>query len=534
MILWGAVGLVLLIACANIAGLTLARTSARSRELAVRTALGGSRWHLLRQMFAESALIAAMGSVVGLCVAYAVMRGVETWGPASVAGGLRIPFDLSMLAFTAGAGLISAVLFGIAPAGQLRRNSSADGLKEGGRSGTAGRERVRLRSALVTAEVALALVLSIGAGLLLRSLSRLQHVDVGFRPEGVMSASLTLPQARYKDAAAVTAFYRAATARLSAIPGAKSAAIAYPLPFGEGSEGRPFQVTGRPTRPDQPALLAQVRGVTPEFFSTLRIPLKRGRTFDDQDSIQSEKVVVIDEALAQQYWPGEDPVGQRMTLMGGGPLRIIGVVGHTRQSDLASDSENGVFYYSLYQDPVAFGTLVVSSNGSSTNSAVSEAAMRQAVNSIDPAQSIYDAKSMEQRVSDTLAARRFTVGLLGLFALAAVFLAALGLYGVINFGVTQRTQEIGIRVALGAKRSQVLMLIIGSGVRIALVGLVIGGCAAFSIARLLPNQLFGVSAFDPVTFGAMAIFLAAVALFASYVPARRAVQLDPLEACRHE
>jgi macrolide transport system ATP-binding/permease protein len=532
LILWGAVGLVLLIACANIAGLTLARTSARSRELAVRTALGGSRWQLLRQLFAESLLVGIAGTTAGLGVAYVFIQGVESWGPSAIAGGLKIPFDLSMIAFTAGAGFLSAVLFGIAPAGQLRRNSNAEGLKEGGRSGTAGRERVRLRSALVTAEVALALVLSIGSGLLLRSLSRLQHVDVGFRPEGVMSASLTLAPARYKDAASVNAFYRSALARLSAIPGVKSVALAYPVPFGEGSEGRPFQVTGRPARPNQPALLAQVRAVTPEFFAALRIPVKRGRTFTDQDALQSEKVIVIDELLAQQYWPGEDPVGQRITPMGGSPLRIVGVVGHTRQSDLASDSESGVFYYSLYQDPVAFGTFVVSSNGNGPP--VSASAIRDAVNAVDPAQSIYDAKTMEQRVSATLASRRFTVVLLALFAMAAVFLAALGLYGVINYGVTQRTQEIGIRMALGARRSQVLMFIVGKGIRITLIGLALGACAAFSIARLLPDQLFGVRAFDPMTFGAMAIFLAAVALFASYVPARRAVHLDPLEACRHE
>jgi putative ABC transport system permease protein len=530
LILWGAVGLVLLIACANIAGLTLARTSARSRELAVRTALGGSRWHLLRQMFAESSIVAIAGSILGLGVAYGVIHAVEAWGPETVTGGLNISFDPRMLALTAGAGLLAAFLFGIAPSGQLRRARTGDALKEGGRSGTAGREPARLRSTLVTAEVALALVLSIGAGLLLRSLSRLQHVDVGFRPEGVMSASLTLPEARYKTADAVLAFYRGAIERFASIPGVKAAAAAYPMPFGTGSEGRPFQIAGRTIRPNQPALLAQVRAVSPEFFSTLRIPVKRGRTFTDQDTQQSEKMTVIDEFLAHQYWPNEDPLGQRITPIGGGTLTIIGIVGHTRQSDLASASENGVFYYPLYQAPIAFATLIVQSAGNP----VSAGAMREAVNAIDPAQSIYDARTMEERVSATLAARRFTVVLLASFAAAAVFLAALGLYGVINYGVTQQTQEIGIRMALGARRGHVLMLIMGKGLRITLIGLALGACAAFGIARLVPNQLFGVSAFDPVTFGAMAMALAAVALFASYVPARRAIQLDPLEACRYE
>ena len=530
-VLWGAVGFVLLIACANIAGLMLARTSARSREFAVRIALGGSRLHLMRLLFAESSLMALAGSILGLGVAYALIRAVEVWGPESVVGGVTIPFDATMLIFTAAAGIVSAVLFGMAPAGQLGRGNTSEALKEGARSGTAGRDRIRLRSILVTAEVALALVLSIGSGLLLRSLSRLQNVDAGFRSEGVMSAMVTLPQVRYKEPQSQVAFYREVIQRLTALPGAISAAAAYPMPFGLGSEGRAFQIVGRSVRPNEPALQANVRLVTPEFFSTLRIPLKRGRGITEQDTPGAEMVTVIDESLARQYWPNEDPLGQRILRQGGFQSTIVGIVGSTKESDLASSRDPGVLYYSLYQQPMSFATLIVRTAGNSGNLT---AAMQAAVNAVDPAQPIFDAKTMEARVSATLAGRRFTLALLALFAVAAVFLAALGLYGVINYGVTQRTQEIGIRMALGAEPSAVLSLIVGQGMRIALAGLALGWLAAFAIARMLPNQLFGVSAFDPVTFAGMAALLTMVALLASYVPARRATKLDPLEACRYE
>jgi predicted permease len=532
LILWVAVGFVLLIACANIAGLTLARTSARSRELAVRTALGGSRWHVLRHILAESFLLALAGSILGLGVAYGFIRGLQILGPENIVGGLKIPFDVPMLVFTMVAGTLCGLLFGIAPAAQLGSLNTSEALKEGARSGTAGRERTRFRSILVTAEVSLALVLSIGAALFLRSLSRLQRVDTGFRAEGVMTALVTLPGERYQEPQRQLAFYRGVIERLAAIPGVSSAAAAYPMPFGLGSESRPFQIAGRPVRENEPAMLASLRLVTPDFFSTLRIPLKRGRGFTEQDAMQTERVTIIDETLAQQYWPNDDPLGQRIFLpREGARSTVVGIVGHTKESDLASGSDRGVLYYSLHQQPIPFATLMVRT--AATPAGLTRA-MQTAVSSVDPGQPISDAKTMEQRVSATLAGRRFTIALLSLFAVTAVFLAALGLYGVINYGVTQRTQEIGIRMVLGAQRSQVLSLIVGRGLRIIAVGLALGWIAAFAAARLLPNQLFGVSAFDPATFAGMAILLGVVALFASYVPARRAMQLDPMEACHYE
>ena len=532
LLLWGAAGFVLVIACANIAGLTLARISARSRELAVRTALGGSRWHLMRHILAESFLLAMLGSILGLGVAYVLMQGVEAFGPENIAGGLKIPFDVTMLVFTAGAGVFSGVLFGIAPAAQLARVNTSEALKEGSRTGTAGREQTRSRSILVIAEVALALVLSIGAALLLRSLSRLQQVNTGFRSEGVMTAVVTLPEERYREPQRQLAFYGGVIERLRAFPGVTSAAAAYPVPFGFGSESGPFRIAERPAGENEPAMLASFRLITPEFFSSLRIPVKRGRSFTERDALETERVTIIDETLAQQYWPDEEPIGQHIFLpRSGGQSTIVGIVGHTKESDLAAGSDRGVLYYSLYQQPIPFATLIVQSAASPAGL---NQAMQAAVNAVDPAQALSDAKTMEARVSATLAGRRFTIALLGLFAVTAVFLAALGLYGVINYGVTQRTQEIGIRIVLGAQRPQVIGVILGQALRIIVAGLALGWVAAFAIARLVPDQLFGVSAFDPAAFAGMSFLLGAVALLASYVPARRAMLLDPVEACRYE
>jgi predicted permease len=531
LILWGAVGLVLLIACSNIAGLTMARTAARRRELTVRAALGGNRRHFVGQILMESSLLGLAGSVLGLFVAYAFIRGVELWAPENVAGGLKIPFDLSIVLFTAAAGMISGALFGLTAAAKLRTSNVSEALKAETRNASAGSGRTRLRSVLVTAEITLAFVLSACAGLFLRSLSHLEQVDTGFRADGVMSASVVLRDARYQEAHSQLAFYRSVLQAMSALPGVRSAAAAYPIPFGVGSEGRAFRVAGRAVGQNEPAMQSGLRFITPDFFETLRIPLQRGRIFTEQDIAGAEPVAVIDARLAQQYWPNEDPIGQQVILSASLRSRIVGIVGSTRNSDLASSEERGIIYFPMYQQPISLATFIVLTAGAPETLA---GAMQAAVNSVDSAQALYDAKTMEERVSTTLAGRRFTLALLSMFAFTAVSLAALGLFGVISYGVTERTREIGIRMALGAQRSQVLSLVLGKGLRINLIGLVVGWIAAFQIARLLPDQLFGVRAFDPVTFAGMAVLLTAVAVLASYVPARRAVNLDPVKACRYE
>jgi putative ABC transport system permease protein len=529
LILWGAVALVFLIACANISGLMMARMSARSRELAVRSALGASRWHLFRLILAESSVLALAGSILGLAVAYALIRIVEVDSPPELVGALRIPFNLPTIAFTAIAGILSCLIFGTLAAAHASSGNRMEAIKTGVRSGAVGPEKTRLRAILVSVELALAVVLSIGAGLLLRSLTRLYAVDVGFRPADVMTAVVTLPDSRYKEPASLRAFYQGVIKRLASLPGVKAAAAGYPIPFSGGFEERSFQVEGRPISKG-PALTAQIRLTTPEFNDVLGIPVIRGRPFTEEDVERSEKVMLIDEVAARRFWRTEDPLGQRVVLRSGVQATIVGVVGHTKQSDLASDSDAPVFYYSLYQLPLPLSTLIVRASGA----LLPASAIREAVNSIDPAQSIYDVATMDQRVSGTLGARKFTVALLALFAIIAVFLAALGLYGVVNYGVTQRTQEIGIRMALGAQRSQVLNLILRGGIRLTLTGLLFGWLVAFSLARQIPDQLFGVNAFDPVVFVGMSVFMSVVALLASYLPARRATKLDPLQACRYE
>jgi putative ABC transport system permease protein len=384
----------------------------------------------------------------------------------------------------------------------------------------------------VTCEVALALLLLVGAGLFLRSLAALENVSPGFQPAGVATASVTLPRARYADPARQIAFFRAVLDRLSTVPGVTSIAAGTPLPFSGEGNAASFAIEGRPVPPGDPGPHGDIGIVTQGYFAALKIPVREGREFTNQDQQNSEPVVIVDEILARQYWPGQSPIGQHLRAGTRAPwATIVGVVAHVKHSDLSGDMTKGKYYFCLYQTPRVRESLIVRT---SADPATLRSAMREAVLAIDPAEPISNFETMTEAVADSLAPRRFVVTLLGVFAAMALSMAVLGLYGVISYAVTQRTQEFGIRMALGAQRGEILEMVVGQGARLAGAGAAIGLAASLAFGRLLKSQLFEVSPFDPLTFAGMAVILIAAAMLASYIPARRATRVDPVEALRYE
>lgn len=532
LVLLGAVGFVLLIACANIAGLMLARASGRARDVAVRVALGAGRWDLLRQTLAESMMLAALGAVAGIALAYGGIRLLLLLAPEDAAAGVEPHLSLSVLAVTGLLSIFAGLLFGLAPAWQIARVDPQESLKGGGRSGTPSRARQRLRAALVIGEVAVALVLLVGAGLFLRSMARLEAVNPGFQPAGVVTATLSLPTSRYGKPEQQIAFYRALEEKIAALPGVASSAHGMPLPFSGMDASASFNILGRPKPPGDPGPHGNIRYVSPAFFTALGIPLRSGRYFTAEDRKGSEMAVIIDENLARQYWPGEDPLGKRMRVDDGLPWSVVvGVVGHIRHSDLGVDVAKGTYYFPMYQQPVPFTTVVLKSQ---QDPATLSTAIRQAVMAVDPSQPVHHIKTMQEWLNSSLAPRRFVLRLLAFFAVVALLLASLGLYGVISYSVTQRTQEIGIRMALGAQRGSVLSLVVGQGLRLAGLGVVLGLGGSIAAFALLRSVLYQAGTFDVVTFGSMAAVLVMAACLASYIPARRAMRVEPTEALRYE
>jgi len=424
--------------------------------------------------------------------------------------------------------LISAVLFGIAPACQISRPGPNSALKSADRSSSGGRGSQRMRSILVISETALALMLLVAAGLFLRSFVRLQGVRPGFEPRGVMTAAFWLPQAAYPSERQETEFYRSVLDRLNQTPGVTVAALGSPIPF-LGVNADVFQIEGRTPAAGELLPYAEIGVVTPGYFRALKIPLKRGRYFSETDSLTSERVAVIDENLARQYWPGEDPVGKRIGRTSW--YRVVGIVGHVTNSSLAADSGKGMYYVSMLQRPTAAATILVKTQGD-VNAV--PAAIRDAVRYADPRQSVHSIRSLEDLVSESLAPRRFGMRLLGFFGAIALFLAALGLYGVVSYSVTRRRREIGIRLALGAEQHEVMALVVGQGMRLVGIGAVIGIIGSLAGARWMQSQLFEVSPFDPLTILGMGTVLLLAAMLASYLPARRAMRVDPVIALRPE
>jgi putative ABC transport system permease protein len=534
LVLGGAVLLVLLVACVNVANLLLARSNARERELGIRTALGARRARLIRQMLSESLLLAAAGGIAGIALAYAFHRGLL----ALVADRIPVPrldqvsLDLPTVGFTMALALGTGLLFGLVPS-LLVSTTANDSLRGTGREGGSPRSR-RLLSALVVGEVALSLLLLAGAGLLIRSFMRLQNVDPGFRAEGILTARVQLPVARYGDPRKSAAFYTNAVERAAALPGVTSAAGVSFLPMAGPGIGTSFYRADRPTPPPGQAPTTQVRPITPGFFRTMGIPHVKGRDFAPSDTADSPLVAIVSETLVARQFEGEDPVGKRLHVnigpRGGMNCEIVGVVGDITFGSLDSAKDPAV-YIPHTQLAIGLMTLAVRSERDPMQLVNSVSGV---VRNLDPELPLADVRTMEDVVDATLARPRTVSVLLTSFALMALVLAGVGVYGVMAYSVSQRTREMGVRMALGATPQSILRLVIGESLRMVLVGVVAGLAAAIGLTRLLETMLFQTGARDPWTLAATAFLLVAVAIVASYVPARRGTRVAPVEALRAE
>jgi len=533
-LLFCAVGLVLLIGCANVANLLLARATSRQREFAIRAALGAGRSRIIRQLLIESGILALAGGVLGLLIA--------TWGSsflARLAGGIipRIEdatLDARVLAFTFFASIATAVLFGIAPALQLSKLGISETLKEGSRGSGHGARHNFLRNALVVAETTLAVILLSGAGLLIRSLITLEHVNPGFDPHGVITFTTELPDPRYPKPEMAAAFYRQLLERIRALPGVQSASSVIPLPMSDAVIRTSYEIEGRPVaKAEEP--LAHIRVISTEYLSVMRIPLIKGRVFSDVDRADSQPVVLINKALVEKTFPGEDPIGKHIkpgfSTFGPSKMReIVGIVGDVKHRSLDRPDDPEV-YVPQEQLGIGFMSGVVRS---SAPTASLVPAIREIVASLDKDIPLYEVKTMDDYVAGSVAQPRLSSTLLGIFAALALVLAMVGIYGVMSFSVEQRTNEIGIRMTLGAQRADVLRLVLRQGLAIAVIGVALGIAGTLATSGLLKSLLFGVRPGDPATLISVAILLVGCVLAACYIPARRATRVDPMVALRYE
>ncbi len=528
-ILLGAVGFVLLIACANVANLLLVRAAARQKEIALRTALGASRVRIARQMITESVLLALMGGVLGVFLA--------TWGVellVAVSGDnlpstANVKIDATVLGFTLVISLVTGVLFGLAPALRTMKLSLIDSLKEGGRNVGEGMQRNVMRSLLVVVESAVAVILLVGAGLLVRSLIRLQNISPGFDSQGVLTMRINLPEDKYSTLEKTTNFFQQLETRVGGLPGVESVGFISELPLSGQPNDMPYTVEGRPPASPDQGFDDDFRRVNTQYFKVMRIPLLRGRNFTEQEVQKSTRVLLISDLLAKQVFPNEDPIGHRLVMgMSNEPFEIIGVVGDIRHRGLESQPLPAMYMPTFDGN---WMNLVIRAQGDPANLA---AAVRREVKAIDPDQPVAAVKTMDEWVTTATSGPRYRTSLLALFALVALVLASTGIYGVMSYSVSQRTHEIGVRMALGAGRLDVLKMIVRQGMTLVAVGLALGIVGAIALTRVMASLLFEVTPKDPLTFTVVTVFLALVALLACYIPARRATKVDPLVALRYE
>ena len=548
-VIFGAVGFVLLIACANIANLLLARASARKKEMAIRTAVGASRWRIARQLLTESILLSLIGGTTGLLLARWGIDLILYVSPDAIPRSREIGLDWTVLVFTVGVSFLTGILFGLMPAIQAGDVDVHETLKESGRS-MSGRQW--LRSSLVVVEVATTLVLLIGAGLMIRSFYLLQKVNPGFSHEQLTSFSVSLPLKKYATQEARNAFYTHLLENIRALPGVESVAAASGLPLGNNGWQTGFVIEGQPEPPRDQTPLMEASLVTPDYFRVMNIPVLRGRVFTERDdrshlagrdlsklteiqrSIAGTNKIVIDEEFAKRYWPNGDAVGKRVK-WGTDPsapmLEVIGVVGHVKMESLNQNSDRvqGYFAYNQFSQS---GMSIIIKGASDPNLLISSA--RSAVKAIDPDQPIYSPRTMDEIRSESVAPERLNLTLLSLFAGIALVLAIVGIYGVMSYSVTQRTHEIGIRMAIGARPVDVFKMILGHGMKLALIGVALGLVGAFALTRLMATMLFGVKPTDAPTFAGISVLLISVALLACYLPGRRATKVQPTISLRYE
>ncbi|HEU4507172.1 MAG TPA: ABC transporter permease [Pyrinomonadaceae bacterium] len=531
----GAVGFVLLIACANVANLLLSLATTREKEIAVRSALGARRSRIVRQLLTESLLLALLGSVLGLGIAWLGIKALVLISPRDLVSLQTVGLNVTVLLWTLGVSVLTGIIFGLAPALHVSRLNLNDSLKEGGKSesGQASGSR-RLRNALVVSEIALAVVLLASAGLLIRSFIRLQQVDRGFNTDNILTMVVRLPDAKYSEDAQLVTFFNQALERIRQLPNVRSAGMINFLPlYGGLGSNTAFKIEGRPEPPAGQLPGTDVRVADPGYFASMGIPLLRGRNFSDAELREPKKVILINEALARKFFPDENPIGRRLDVaMFENPFwaEIIGVVGNVRYDSLIDESPPAV-YFPHPDLAYPFMTLVIRTDGEPT--ALAPPVQRE-IRTLDPNQPVSDVRTMDQVMSEWVSRSRFNTLLLGLFAALATLLSAVGIFGVMNYSVALRTREIGLRLAVGAQPRQVLMLILKQGLVLTVVGVVLGLAAAFALTRLLSGLLFGVAAVDPTTFTTISLLLMIVSLLACYLPARRAMRIDPLRALRYE